>query len=35
VWKPAVDAGRLAKGGQVLAGMVIVGVTLVALRRRR
>ncbi len=34
VWKPAVDAGRLAKGGQVLAGIVIVGITLVALRRR-
>ena len=34
VWKPAVDAGRLAKGGQVLAGLVIVCITLVALRRR-
>lgn len=34
VWKPAVDAGRIAKGGQVLAGILIVCVTLVALRRR-
>lgn len=34
-WKPAVDAGRLAKGGQVLAGIVVVCVTLVLLRRSR
>jgi len=34
VWKPAVDAGRLAKGGQVLGGLAIVCATLVFLRRR-
>jgi uncharacterized spore protein YtfJ len=34
-WRPAIDVNRLAKGGQVLAGMVVVGVALVLLRRRR
>jgi len=34
-WKPAVDVNRLAKGGQVLAGIVAVCVTLALLRRRR
>ncbi len=34
-WKPAVDVNRLAKGGQVLAGIVAVCLTLVVLRRRR
>lgn len=33
VWKPAVDVSRLAKGGQVLAGIIAVCVTLVLLRR--
>jgi hypothetical protein len=33
-WKPAVDVNRLAKGGQVLAGIVAICVTLVLLRRR-
>lgn len=33
-WKPAVDVGRLAKGGQLLAALVTVCVTAVALRRR-
>lgn len=32
-WKPAVDVNRLARGGQVLAGIVSVCLTLVALRR--
>ena len=35
VWKPAIDAMRLARGGQVLAGLLMVCVTLVALRRSR
>lgn len=34
-WKPAVDVNRLAKGGQVLAGIVAVCLTLVLLNRRR
>jgi uncharacterized spore protein YtfJ len=34
VWKPTVDAGRLAKGGQVLGGLAIVCATLIFLRRR-
>ncbi|HEY6531996.1 MAG TPA: spore germination protein GerW family protein [Acidimicrobiales bacterium] len=34
-WKAAVDVNRLAKGGQVLAGIVAVCFTLVLLRRRR
>lgn len=33
-WKPAVDMNRLAKGGQVLAGIFAVCVTLILLRRR-
>ncbi len=33
-WKPAVDVNRVAKGGQVLAGIIAVCVTLVLLRRR-
>ena len=33
-WKPAVDVSRLAKGGQVLAGIVAVCVTLILLKRR-
>ncbi|MFW2333745.1 sporulation protein [Ilumatobacter sp.] len=32
-WKPAVDSTQLAKGGQVLAGIIAVCVTLVLLRR--
>ena len=35
VWKPAVDVTRLAKGGQVLAGVLAVCVTLLLLRRSR
>ena len=34
VWKPAIDATRLAKGGQVLAGVVAVCLTLVICTRR-
>lgn len=34
-WKPVVDVNRLAKGGQVLAGILAVCLTLVVLRRRR
>jgi len=33
-WKPAIDVNRLARGGQVLAGILFVCITLV-LRRRR
>lgn len=32
-WKPAVDASRLAKGGQVLAGIMVVCLTIVLWRR--
>jgi uncharacterized spore protein YtfJ len=35
VWKPAIDATRLAKGGQALAGLVVICLTLVAVLRRR
>ena len=35
VWRPAVDANRVMKGGQVLLGIVTVCVTLVLLRRQR
>ena len=35
VWKPAVDVNRLARGGQVLAGVVAVCATAVLLRRSR
>jgi uncharacterized spore protein YtfJ len=34
-WKPTVDVTRLAHGGQVLAGIVSVCVTLILLRRFR
>jgi len=34
-WRPAVDVNRLAKGGQVLAGIVAVCLTLIVLKRRR
>jgi len=34
VWKPAVDVNRLARGGQILAGIIAVCATLVLLRRR-
>jgi uncharacterized spore protein YtfJ len=34
-WRPVVDVNRLVKGGQVLAGILAVCLTLVALRRRR
>lgn len=34
-WRPAIDATRLAKGGQVLAGLVVICLTLVLLRRAR
>ncbi|NNF54660.1 MAG: sporulation protein [Acidimicrobiales bacterium] len=33
-WKPSVDVNRLAKGGQVLAGIATVCLTLIFLRRR-
>ncbi len=32
-WKPVVDATRLARGGQVLAGIIVVCLTLVVIRR--
>jgi uncharacterized spore protein YtfJ len=34
-WKPTVDVSRLAHGGQVLAGIVSVCVTLIVLRKLR
>ena len=34
-WKPAIDVNRIAKGGQVLAGIIAVCVTLVLMRRNR
>ena len=34
-WKPVVDVNRLAKGGQVLAGIIAVCLTLIVLKRRR
>ncbi len=34
-WKPATDVNRLARGGQVLASIISVCVTLVLLRRSR
>jgi uncharacterized spore protein YtfJ len=34
-WKPAVDVNRIAKGGQVLAGIISVCITLVLLKRNR
>jgi uncharacterized spore protein YtfJ len=33
-WKPAVDVNRLAKGGQALAGIAVVCLTLLLLKRR-
>jgi uncharacterized spore protein YtfJ len=35
VWKPVVDVNRLARGGQIVAGILAVGLTLVLLVRRR
>jgi uncharacterized spore protein YtfJ len=35
VWKPAVDANRLLRGGQVLGGIVAVCVALVLILRSR
>jgi uncharacterized spore protein YtfJ len=32
-WKPAVDSTQIAKGGQVLAGIIAICATLVLLRR--
>ena len=34
-WKPAVDVNRAIRGGQVLAGIIAICVTLVLLARRR
>lgn len=34
-WKPTVDVNRLAKGGQVLAGIIAVCATLIVLSRTR
>ena len=34
VWKPAIDVTRLAKGGQVLAALLAVCATLIAVARR-
>lgn len=34
-WKPSIDVNRLARGGQVLAGLAIVCLTFVLSRRRR
>lgn len=34
-WRPAVDATRLARGGQLLGGIIVVCLTLVLLRRSR
>lgn len=33
-WKPTIDVNRIAKGGQVLAGIIAVCVTIVLMRRR-
>lgn len=33
-WKPAIDADRLSRGGQILTGILAVCLTLVLLRRR-
>ncbi len=32
-WKPTIDVNRLVKGGQVLAGLIAVCITLVLLKR--
>ena len=34
-WKPSIDINRLAKGGQILAGVIAVCTTLVLLARSR
>ena len=34
VWKPAIDVTRLAKGGQALAALFAVCITLIAIARR-
>jgi len=34
-WKPAVDVNRIAKGAQVLAGIISVCITLVLLKKNR
>ena len=34
-WKPAIDADRLARGAQFLAGLTVACVTLVVLRKHR
>lgn len=34
-WKPAIDVTLLARGGQILGGIVAVCATLIVLRRRR
>ncbi len=34
-WRPALDVNRLARGGQVLAGIVTVCVAIVMLKHRR
>lgn len=34
-WKPTIDADRLARGGQILAGIVAVCLTVIATRRLR
>ncbi len=33
-WKPAVDVNRVIRGGQILAGIAAVCMTIVALARR-
>ncbi len=33
-WKPAIDADRLARGGQILVGITTLCATLILLRRR-
>jgi uncharacterized spore protein YtfJ len=35
VWKPAIDVTRLAKGGQALAALLTVCLTLIVIARRR
>jgi uncharacterized spore protein YtfJ len=34
-WKPAIDANRLLRGGQILGGIIAVCITIVALARSR
>ncbi len=33
-WRPAIDVDRLARGGQILAGIIAACITLVVLRHR-